>query len=86
MTNTEFDLIFKKGFKQDTRGGLVATLPCLECEKKAYMTKKNNVYIVSCPNNHDISLLNYTVAYCSMIGDLKEQFILNQCAHIIKTR
>lgn len=85
MTNGEFDLIFKNGFKEQTRSG-ISTLPCFKCEKKVAVVKINNVYMVSCPNNHNESLLNYTVAYCNMIDGITEQFLLNQCANIIKKR
>jgi len=87
MEEADFKELFLKGFGKET-DQTNSDIKCFECGEIAYtknvakwpLTQKR----VTCPNNHHTLFLDYAIKYAQISEDLKEQFLLNTCAIIIK--
>lgn len=73
MTNAEFKSIMTNGFKVNyTKGS--SDLRCFKCGKESYLAPSTGTTI-SCINNHNFAVIDFTVLHAQMRDDLLDSLL-----------
>lgn len=88
MNLSEFQNLFDNGFRENYAKG-TSDLRCPNCGNESYLTTKNGIFTstskVTCKNNHNFQLIDFTVAWTQIRNDLLTGMLNNSCDAICTT-